>query len=353
MADRPHEVPDISRSLSWAMVASSDAPLLLLDGDLRVIAASASFCRSFHIDPSSLAGRSVLEIGAGEWNIRQLRSLLRATAAGSADIESYELDLKSEGGQFRRLVLKARKLDYGDLEHVRLLVTVIDVTNARAAEKLKDNALREKAVLLQELQHRVANSLQIIASVLMQSARRVQSEEVRGHLRQAHDRVMSVAAVKHQLAASALGDVALRPYLTQLCESISASMISDPGEVSLQVISDESTVDPDVSISLGLIATELVINAVKHAFPDGRRGKIVVKFHAQGLNWTLSVGDDGVGLPKGRNPTKAGLGTSIVEALSKQLHAHVQIIQAPPGTTISIVHAQIGVVDEDKEELAV
>src|SRR3546814_18014176 len=74
-------------------------------------------------------------------------------------------------------------------------------------------------ILLQELQHRVANSLQIIASVLMQSARRVQSEEARGHLHDAHNRVMSIATLQQQLAASRLGDVELRGYFTQLCES--------------------------------------------------------------------------------------------------------------------------------------
>ena len=78
---------------------------------------------------------------------------------------------------------------------------MLDVTDARIAEKLKDDLLKEKAVLLQELQHRVANSLQIIASVLMQSARRVQSDEARTHLQQAHQRVMSVASLQHHLAA--------------------------------------------------------------------------------------------------------------------------------------------------------
>ncbi|MEV5035102.1 sensor histidine kinase, partial [Sphingobium sp. LMC3-1-1.1] len=84
-----------------------------------------------------------------------------------------EMDLKG-GAAPRRLMLNAQKLDYGDTEQVRLLLTISDVTEARISEKLKDDLLREKAILLKELQHRVANSLQIIASVLMQSARRVQ-----------------------------------------------------------------------------------------------------------------------------------------------------------------------------------
>ena len=83
-------------------------------------------------------------------------------------------------------MLNVKKLDYGNADEVRLLLAVADVTDARLAEKLKDDMLRqkddlarEKAILLQELQHRVANSLQIIASVLLQSARRVESDETR------------------------------------------------------------------------------------------------------------------------------------------------------------------------------
>src|SRR3546814_14996176 len=105
-----------------------------------------------------------------------------------------------EGGAFpRRLVLNAQKLDYGDTEQVRLLLTISDVTEARISEKLKDDLLREKAILLQELQHRVANSLQNIASVLMQSARRVQSEEARGHLQDAHHRQIGSASGRERV----------------------------------------------------------------------------------------------------------------------------------------------------------
>ena len=105
----------------------------------------------------------------------QLRSLLRATLSGAAELDAYEMDLKRAGRGTRRLVLTAHHLAYGDAAQTRLLLAVTDVTDARLAERLKDDLLREKAILYQELQHRIANSLQIIASVLMQSARRVPS----------------------------------------------------------------------------------------------------------------------------------------------------------------------------------
>ena len=337
----------MSFNLVLAVIASSNAPLLLLDGDLVVIAVSTSFCRAFHLEPTNVSGRPFFQLGAGEWDVPQLRSLLRATAAGHAEIEAYEMELRRNGEETRRLVVSAKKLDYDDDDNVRLLLTISDVTDARVAEKLKHELLREmddirrdKAILLQELQHRVANSLQIIASVLLQTARRVQSDETRSHLRDAHNRVMSVAALQKQLALSTMDDVHLRSYFTELCQSIGASMIRDQNHLSLKVSIDESIITADVSVSLGLIVTELVINALKHAFPADRGGKIVVGYRSEGPNWTLSVSDNGVGISSGAKVPVLGLGTSIVTALAKQLKANVEVIDTKPGTTVSVGHTQ-------------
>jgi two-component sensor histidine kinase len=327
-------------SLTLAVIGSSNTPLLMLAADLTIIAASTSFCEAFALDPASLPGRSILGVGAGEWNIPQLGVLLSATAAGAVDIHAYELDLRRAGQAVRHLVLNASLLSYNDKDHVRILLAIADVTEARASEKLKDDLIREKAVLLREVQHRIANSLQIIASVLLQSARRVQSEETRGHLKDAHSRVMSIASVQQQLAKSSEADVSLRPYFKQLCSSLATSMIEDPTRLSIDVDVDNAVVTSAVSVSLGLIVTELVINALKHAFSAGMSGRITVGYSTHGPNWTLSVSDNGIGMPVG-DTVKPGLGTSIVEALASQLEADVQVSNAHPGTAVAIVHSRI------------
>ena len=338
MADDAPPVPAVADSLALALVASSDAPILLLDGDLKVVAASASFSRSFQIDPATTHGRSMFALGDGEWDVPQLRSLLRATLSGAATVDAYEMDLTRAGRGQRRLVITAHRLDYADAANVRLMLAISDVTDARLAARLKDDLLREKAILYQELQHRVANSLQIIASVLMQSARKVPSPETKGYLFDAHSRVMSVAALQRQLAASQLGEVMLRTYFSELCESIAASMIHDHDRLSLKVDADDGTAAADVSVSLGLIVTELVINALKHAFPDDREGAIVVGYKSDHADWTLSVSDNGVGMAQGPALAKAGLGTSIVEALARQLEARITVAAGNPGTVISVIH---------------
>lgn len=331
-------------SLALAVIASSSTPVLMLDGKLAVIAASASFCRSFNIAPAEVSGRPLADLGAGEWGERRLASLLRTTASGHAAIEAYEFDLVRQGQATRKLIVNAQLLWYADEKAVRLLVGVADVTDARLAEKLKDDLVREKEILLQELQHRIANSLQIIASVLMLSARGVQSEETRGHLRNAHQRVLSMASVQQQLAVSKSGYITLKTYLTELCQSLDASMIGDHRQISIRVEVDGSIANADTSVSLGLIVTELVINALKHAFPDARHGEISVRYFSHGLNWTLSVSDDGIGIATGARSATAGLGTSIVSALAKQLLAKVTVIDSAPGTSVLITHTEVAAV---------
>ncbi|GLS01397.1 histidine kinase [Brevundimonas denitrificans] len=339
--------PDDSLTLALAVVGASSAPLVLLDGDLTVVAASASFFTAFDINPAGAVGEPFLGLGDGEWNLPRLRSLLTATLSGAAAVEAYEMELESQNLGRRNLLLNAHLLAYGDGAEVRLLLGISDVTEARASDKLKDDLLREKAILLQEVQHRVANSLQIIASVILQSARKSQSDETRNYLTDAHSRVMSVAALQQQLAVSRLGEVALKPYFDQLCVSVGASMIRDHDQLSLHVDCDDSTVPADISVSLGLIVTELVINSLKHAFPGGRHGRITVSYHAHGPNWTLAVADNGVGMPTDSESATPGLGTSIVEALANQLNARVQVAGGHPGTTVSVIHTQISAVEAD------
>lgn len=323
-----------------AVVMSSHEPLLFLSDDLRIIAASTSFCRAFEIDPASVTGRKLAEVGQGEWAMPRLQSLLTATATGSALIDAYEIDLQRPNQKTRNLVVNARTLDDGDLEHIRLLLAITDVTEMRAEARLNDDLVREKAMLLQAVQHRVANSLQIIASVLMQSARRVQSEEARGHLHDARHRIMSIAALQRQLSTSAGGSVELRAYFTQLCQSLGASMIADPERLSIKVTVDDSTVPADISISLGLIVTELVINALKHAFTDERSGTIEIDYQSSDKDWTLSISDNGIGMPVGNDAPRAGLGTGIVEALVKNLEGEITLSDADPGTVVTISHRE-------------
>jgi two-component sensor histidine kinase len=330
---------DLGLTLALAIVSASQAPLLLLNEDFEVVAASDTFFDTFGLMADVVVGRSLLGLGSGEWNMPRLRSLLWAATNTDVPIDPYEIDLVGRGGLARNLVLTAKRLVFVEGAPTRLLLTVVDATDTRAAKKLKDDLIRDKELLVQEVRHRVANSLQIIASVLLQNAKKVTSEESKAHLRDAHQRVMSVAAVQSQLVVSTGGDVALKPYFIQLCQSLGASMIEDHSLVAIEVNGDGSTTSGEVSVSLGLIVTELVINALKHAFPNGRRGLVTVDYHSEQDAWALSVCDDGVGMrTPGASDPQSGLGTAIVNALATQLSAQITVTNLGPGTAVSVVH---------------
>jgi two-component sensor histidine kinase len=331
---------EVAPTLASALLNTSHLPLLLFDGNLKVVSVTPSFSIAFALERAAVLGRTLETIGDGEWDVPQLRLLLENALLGGPALGDYETDLVRPRQEPRRLIVNVQTIIYEDVLNARILLTINDVTNVRRIEQLnvnllleKDRLLHERGILLQEMQHRVANSLQIIASVLLLKARTVTSEETRLHLRDAHDRVMSVAVVQTLLQAN-LGDVEVGPYLTKLCASLATSMIGDSRSLPIEVTADPVTVTSHEAVSLGLIVTELVINALKHAFPDNRSGRVLVSYSAGSPGWSLSVTDDGVGRPKSVTKPKGGLGTVIVESLAKQLGAHVVISDLDPGTKV-------------------
>jgi two-component sensor histidine kinase len=153
---------------------------------------------------------------------------------------------------------------------------------------------------------------------------------------------MSIAAVQEHLHGSgAIGSVEITPYLSKLCETLAASMIGDVRPIALRVCGDGGSANSRQAECLGLVVTELVMNALKHAFPyDQRDGQITVTYDTAGTNWKLSVTDNGIGRPDGVfAQAKTGLGTSIVKALAQQLDAQVETLAGPKGTTVSVTRA--------------
>ena len=334
----------ITDALAFAqgIVDTVREPVLVLDKDLRVIAASRSFYAAFKVSPKDTNGRLLYALGDGQWDIPKLRVLLEKIIPEQGVMEGYEVEHEFPGLGSRTMRLNARQVFYEGGAGTTVLLGMEDITERRILEREKDELLREKETLLEELQHRIANSLQIIASIILMKARAVQSEETRFHLEDAHKRVLSIAAVQKQLHASAAaGAIEIAPYLSKLCESLAHSMIGDTRPIALKVVGEGGSATSRQAESLGLIVTELVMNALKHAFPgDKTKGQITVAYDMIGTNWKLSISDNGIGKPEGGfAPGKSGLGTGIVKALAHQLDAQVETLAGPEGTTVSITHA--------------
>jgi two-component sensor histidine kinase len=334
--------PDAAWDFARALIDTSQLPLLLLNGEARVVCASDSFYGVFGVASDMAEGRTLGEIGGGGWDILQLKLLIENAIGDGPRMPDYETDLVRPNMRARRLVVNVRNILPGSAPDTRIVVAITDVTHVRSAERLnvallleKDILLRERADLMDEMQHRIANSLQIIASVLLLKARGVKSDETRQHLQDAHNRVLSLAAVQQHLQ-STVGSVEVGPYLTKLCKSLAASMIRDARPLTLKVTADQATVTSHKAVSLGLVVTELVINSLKHAFPSKESGHIEVRYHVSDNSWTLSVIDDGIGMPAHAKASAGGLGTSIVQGLARQLGATVAVTDARPGVAVTL-----------------
>ena len=254
--------------LAHAIVDTVREPLIVLDQDLRVVAASRSFYLTFKVNADDTQGKLLYDLGDGQWDIPKLRLLLGKIVPEQGAMENYEVEHDFPSIGRRTMLLNARKVFYEKGSHSTILLGIEDITEKRILENEKDDLIRQKQVLLEELEHRVANSLQIIASIIMLKARAVESEETRRHLQDAHNRVISVAAVQKHLHGSVTkGSVEMGPYLTTLCSALAQSMISDNRAVSIKFTGSGTSTSRNAE-SIGLIVTELVINSLKHAFDE-------------------------------------------------------------------------------------
>ena len=197
------------------------------------------------------------------------------------------------------------------------IVLVREVTALKQADEA-----RRQEVLLKEIHHRVKNNLQVISSLLALQARASGDERTRALLTESRDRLRSMALIHEKLyqTGSARG-VSFASYVRDLAAHLRHSYAGNSESVQLRIDVDDIALDLDLSVPCGLIITELLSNALKHAFPGGRHGTVTVGLHKEPDGaFLLSVSDDGVGLPAGMDVRGAAtLGLRIVSMLVEQL----------------------------------
>jgi chemotaxis protein methyltransferase CheR len=344
----PDQNIEDARLLARAIVNTIPEPFVVLDEQLRVLAASRSFHETFLVDPDQTRGRLLYALGDGQWDIPALRTLLETIIPEQTAMDDFEVAHDFPGLGHRIMLLNARQVLYEDRHSATILLAFRDITARRAIEREKEallerteELLHKNEILLQEMQHRVANSLQIIASILLLKARAVTSAETRLHLQDAHQRVMSVAAVQlHLHTADGVDRIEVGDYLSRLCGGLAASMAGDSQPATIKTMAHAGMIESARAVSLGLIVTELVINAIKYAFPEGRTDALIlVTYEIDGLDWKLTVSDNGVGKEVTGTADEGGLGTTIVKALAKQLGARLEIASSPAGLRVCVTRA--------------
>jgi len=192
-------------------------------------------------------------------------------------------------------------------------------------------AADQQELLMQEIHHRVKNNLQVIASLLNLQASRIRLPEARAEFQSARDRVRTLATLhRHLYAHGEVHTINMREFLVELCSQLFQAMGEKAGErLRLEIEAPELKMSSDQAVPLALIVTEAVSNAVKYAFPGGRRGSISVVLKADLDHAELEIRDDGVGIPAGRVETEAGtrdgIGIQLIRGFARQLGARLEV----------------------------
>ncbi|SMD04782.1 histidine kinase dimerization/phosphoacceptor domain -containing protein [Rhizobium sp. RU36D] len=208
---------------------------------------------------------------------------------------------------------------------------------ARADEEIRLGKERAEA-LLAEVNHRVANSLALVASLLRLQISNSQSEDVRMELAETQARINAIAGMHRSLYTSDdVSRVEMDRYLGRLTSEISNSLAGPDGAVHLTLESDPISLSADQAVSVGMVVTELVTNAFKYAYPEGAGGEIRVRLRqVEEMRALLSVEDDGVGVTSGAAPKGTGLGSRIVKAMALSLGPGLEYRPTERGTCAEV-----------------
>jgi PAS domain S-box-containing protein len=201
---------------------------------------------------------------------------------------------------------------------------VLDISERKQAERCLQAALREKEALLKEIHHRVKNNLQLISSLLSLQAGGIKDQAALELIADSRSRVRSIALVHENLyRAGSVTGLPLAAHVQVLFRSYNLG----GHRIRLETHLADVPLDLDQAVPCVLIVNELVSNALKHAFPDGRAGRVLVEFRSlDGQQYTLSVADDGVGLPADFEVSRPdSLGLQLVGDLAQQLRGTIAV----------------------------
>ncbi|MFP4576974.1 MAG: histidine kinase dimerization/phosphoacceptor domain -containing protein, partial [Coleofasciculus sp.] len=300
-----------------------------ISGDGRYLGVNQHAADNWGLSPRDFVGQ---EIGFRN-NNQDYISFIRQFLANSELTASQVVDLKIKDS-IRNYLIIAQKYQQGKAA----VLVGIDITEQKQAEAELQTSLREKIVLLQEVHHRVKNNLQIISSLLDLQSQNLTDPQVLNVFQQSANRVKSMALIHNQLYQStSLEKIDFAEYIDTLAMYLFQSYGVNRNVTELHIDVEPIYLNLDTAIPCGLLLNELLSNALKYAFPESRQGAITIKLISEcDRRLTLTVQDNGIGLPEGFNPENPKtLGFQLIQALTEQLEGELEI-KPDQGTQFTI-----------------
>lgn len=319
--------------------------MMMVDSRGHVTFVNAQIERMFSYSRDELIGSALEKLVPARFSHRhpQFReSFFAAPQTRGMGIGRELYALRKEGTEFP-VEIGLTPLRTADGEFV--LASIIDITERkRSLEQLNERtadltaSLKERDVLLQEIHHRVKNNLQIISSLINMQARKLEEGAPREVLKECKSRVEAIALIHEKLYQSRdFGRVPFSDYIRSLANNVLHAADAAAAGISLSIDAQAISLGVDKAIPCGLILNELLTNAMKHAFPEGVAGVIMVTLKHIGPDQVqLTVSDNGVGMQE-RSPAavNASIGLQLVATLTEQLEGTMQV-RSTGGTSVSV-----------------
>ena len=269
----------------------------------------------------------------------QVRIRGLARLAGEAVPGQYEVQYVTKEGEELHVLVSA-----GVMKHQGRFIGVasfLDITERKRTEELIKKSLVEKEMLLREIHHRVKNNLQVVSGLLYLQSQKLTDPELQSHFIESQNRICSMALAHELLYQSkSLADIDVGSYVENLVAQLQQAFQRDGQQIECRTEIEEIVLDIEKVVPCGLLITELLSNAYKHAFPDDRKGIVTVSMRHENGSLLLSVADDGVGLPVDLDYRRtATLGLQLVMALVNQLNANIDV-ERENGTLFRVIFGE-------------
>jgi len=300
----------------------------------RFIEVNAQFCDMTGYSRRDLLRMTPMDLLVKEDRIKDARAVGVNLLQGRSTF--VERNIITRRGAEVPCEFNAHSLNLGNKPVI--LSVVRDITERKEARDRIKDSLVEKETLLREIHHRVKNNLQVISGLLNLQSHYIDDERVRTIYKESQNRIKTMALIHEELyQREDLARINLADYIRGLAENLMASYSIKGDRIRLNLDLADADIALDTAIPCGLIVNELVSNALKHAFPEGRPGKVRVSLSCTGGDsWELTVSDNGIGLPDGLDYTRTmSMGMQLVVVLAQQLNAELQY-RGEAGTVFSL-----------------
>lgn len=318
------------RLLAHTITSARDC-VTITDLEDRVLFVNDAFLETYGYREEEILGHDIAMVRSGSSAAVEMDGIRTGTLTGSWYGEV--MNQKADGSTFP-VELWTSIVRNDDNEPVAMVGVARDITARKRADEALRNSLREKEVLLKEIHHRVKNNLQVISSLLSLQSEYLKDEAMIKIFKESQNRVKSMALIHEKLYQSAnLAEIDFSDYLRELTTQLFRSYGIGAHGVSLNVHASQVLLAVDRAIPCGIIVNELVTNALKYAFPEGRGGRIDIDLHPVSDDMVrLAVRDNGVGFPADVDfETSDSLGLTLVRMLADQVQGDVALQPADRG----------------------